>query len=1212
MKSLVRLRRERARPGEGAPDGRRSHTDVLVIGLGRRRGDHRRRPGAGRARRSPWSRRGPGSTPTPLEPFSLEEMVAKYRHHGLAAALGNPAIAYAEGRCVGGSTEINSGLYHRLPDHLADEWRATYAIDEFIARGARPLRRPRRERAVAWLGCRARRRRRRPLLERGATKLGLAQRRVRPGLPATTPPGRGTKQTMSRTHAPPGRGRRGDRSCPTAGCCGCCAGGDRVVGARCRRTHPAGGVERPRPSAPTTSSCAAAPSRRPALLQRSGIRRNIGTGLKLHPTIKIAARFPPPGRPRRRAHAPHHRVRPQPHHRRLGQPPGPRRAWPWPTPARPSTRPWPTGRTSSVYYAAIRSDGSGRVIAVPGLRVAARHLPAHRGRPQPAGPGPRAPGRGAAGGGRHRAATRRWSGGAGRPPRRRAGRLVGPRSPAPAANLMTVHLTSTRPHGREPGPHRRRQLRPGPGYGNLRVNDASLLPDAPGVNPQAAIMAIAARNADHFRGRAREAMPTDAERDVPWHRRRLARPLARGRPAPRAGWGRTWSAPWRRSGERVRCLVPTADEAAAAGGDRRPRSRSWWATSATRPPPTACSTGWARRRGVPRRRRDPPRALDPRVLRRQRRRHPARARPGPPGRRPPASCTCRPTRRSAPTRRPTTVFTEDSPYDPYMGYGRSKHEAEQLVQQAHDRGDVPTVIVRAPWFYGPYQPARQSQFFSRHPQGPVPARRRRHASGARWSTPTTWCRACCGPRWPRRRPGNAYWVADAEPYELREIIDTVAPGAGGRGPADVRAGDAAPAPGRGTRGRAVDAAPAGPGPLRRRPLHVLGELKATPSPATSPGPAPSWATSPRSPCARACGPASAGASTTGSSSVSTDRPGHRRQRLLRVDPGRAGPRPGRPRAHLRPQPAGRPGRRASSTSQGDVRDLDALREACDGVDVVLHNVAQVPLAKDHDLFWSVNVIGTANVLLAARDAGVARSCTPRPAPSSASPSPTRSTEDTPGRPLEAYGRAKLEAELLCRDAAAGGLDVIDRPAPHHPRPRPARHHRRPVRVRGRGRARLRARAGATTATSSCTPTTWPTPACGPPTARSRPTYNIGATEFGTMRETLQALVDHAGTGSRVRSLPAGPARAGMKGLATAGPGALRPLPLAALRRVAVVRHHPGPGRAGLDAAALQRLGRHRVLRVVPRPPRRRWRAATGSHHQSPVKLGLLKLLKRLP
>ncbi|MGH2685989.1 MAG: NAD-dependent epimerase/dehydratase family protein, partial [Actinomycetota bacterium] len=58
--------------------------------------------------------------------------------------------------------------------------------------------------------------------------------------------------------------------------------------------------------------------------------------------------------------------------------------------------------------------------------------------------------------------------------------------------------------------------------------------------------------------------------------------------------------------------------------------------------------------------------------------------------------------------------------------------------------------------------------------------------------------------------------------------------------------------------------------------------------------------------------------------------------------------------------------------EGDVRDRGVVREACDGVDVVLHNVAQVPLARDKDLFWSVNVAGTANVVVAARDAGVAK------------------------------------------------------------------------------------------------------------------------------------------------------------------------------------------------------------------------------------------------
>jgi nucleoside-diphosphate-sugar epimerase len=108
---------------------------------------------------------------------------------------------------------------------------------------------------------------------------------------------------------------------------------------------------------------------------------------------------------------------------------------------------------------------------------------------------------------------------------------------------------------------------------------------------------------------------------------------------------------------------------------------------------------------------------------------------------------------------------------------------------------------------------------------------------------------------------------------------------------------------------------------------------------------------------------------------------------------------------------------------GDVRDLDALQRASRGADVVLNNVAQVPLAKDRDLFWSVNVTGTANVLLAARDQAVAKVVHTSSSAIFGVPEANPVTEDTPGRPLEAYGRAKLEAEHLCHDAAAGGLDV---------------------------------------------------------------------------------------------------------------------------------------------------------------------------------------------
>src|SRR5438067_2151448 len=50
--------------------------------------------------------------------------------------------------------------------------------------------------------------------------------------------------------------------------------------------------------------------------------------------------------------------------------------------------------------------------------------------------------------------------------------------------------------------------------------------------------------------------------------------------------------------------------------------------------------------------------------------------------------------------------------------------------------------------------------------------------------------------------------------------------------------------------------------------------------------------------------------------------------------------------------------------QGDIRDAAAVERACRDVAVVHHNVAQVPLAKDRHLFWSVNVEGTENLLRA--------------------------------------------------------------------------------------------------------------------------------------------------------------------------------------------------------------------------------------------------------
>jgi nucleoside-diphosphate-sugar epimerase len=121
---------------------------------------------------------------------------------------------------------------------------------------------------------------------------------------------------------------------------------------------------------------------------------------------------------------------------------------------------------------------------------------------------------------------------------------------------------------------------------------------------------------------------------------------------------------------------------------------------------------------------------------------------------------------------PADRFTEDSPYNPYMGYGRSKWEAETLVRQANDRGDVPAVIVRAPWFYGPYQPSRQSQFFTAIRKGRFPLVGDGSQRRSMVYTDNLVQGLLCAER-TEKAAGSAYWIADAEPYTMTDILSTV-------------------------------------------------------------------------------------------------------------------------------------------------------------------------------------------------------------------------------------------------------------------------------------------------------------------------------------------------------------------------------------------------------------------------------------------------------
>jgi nucleoside-diphosphate-sugar epimerase len=212
---------------------------------------------------------------------------------------------------------------------------------------------------------------------------------------------------------------------------------------------------------------------------------------------------------------------------------------------------------------------------------------------------------------------------------------------------------------------------------------------------------------------------------------------------------------------------------------------------------------------------------------------------------------------------------------------------------------------------------------------------------------------------------------------------------------------------------------------------------------------------------------------------------------------------------------------------GDIRDQAAVERACLGIEVVHHNVAQVPLAKDRALFDSVNIQGTENLLRAARAAGVRKVVYTSSSAVFGVPDRNPVTEQTPPRPGEAYGRAKYEGERRCLAHVEQGADVTIV---------------RPRTILGHGRLGIFQilfewiRAGSNV------------PVLGPGDNRYQfvhaddlaeacilageragsAIYNCGTDRFGTMRETLEALCRHAATGSGVRSVPVAPAVWGMK------------------------------------------------------------------------------------
>jgi choline dehydrogenase-like flavoprotein len=438
----------------------------------------------------PWVEQGS------VVPFSLEQMGRQYRSGGVTVALGVPSIAYTEGRCAGGGTEVNSGLYRRPPEETLDAWRTRYRIEDFATDDLLSI----CEEVEAALSVQKVPGEHTPasdILRRGADRLGWKNDEIPRWM--TYPDGAGAtegqRQSMTRTYLP--------RAFAAGARILCEHRVDKIVLSGRRATSArltdlaatGGGTEAVTISFRDVIVCGGA-IQTPAILQRAGFRHRVGRTLAVHPTVKLAARFDDAVNTPEdvsvyqvKQFAPNISFGGSASHpglvalaltdnwRDFGQ----------------AVTAWPE---LAIYYAAITSEGRGLVQAIPGVRdplVTYRLTKRDRD---------------LLGQGLGRLAMVMLEAGAdevypsfkGAPVVRNRADLATMTTmfAATKASVMTVHLCSTAPMGGDDkwcATDSHGLVR---GSDNVYVNDAALLPEAPGVNPQASVMAVAIRNARRY------------------------------------------------------------------------------------------------------------------------------------------------------------------------------------------------------------------------------------------------------------------------------------------------------------------------------------------------------------------------------------------------------------------------------------------------------------------------------------------------------------------------------------------------------------------------------------------------------------------------------------------------------------------------------------------------------------------------------------------
>jgi nucleoside-diphosphate-sugar epimerase len=209
---------------------------------------------------------------------------------------------------------------------------------------------------------------------------------------------------------------------------------------------------------------------------------------------------------------------------------------------------------------------------------------------------------------------------------------------------------------------------------------------------------------------------------------------------------------------------------------------------------------------------------------------------------------------------------------------------------------------------------------------------------------------------------------------------------------------------------------------------------------------------------------------------------------------------------------------------GDIRDAAAVDRAVAGADAIVHAAAALPLADAREI-QSTNVEGTQLLLAAARRHAVARFIFISSTAVYGIPDHHPLTEDDRLQGVGPYGESKIAAEAACEAARAQGACVtVLRPKTFVGPERLGvfellydwayQGRSFPVLGRGENRYQLLDVEDLCELIDLC---------IGAGIDRANRTFNVGAVEFGTMRENVQAVLDRAGHGRRVISLPAAPA-----------------------------------------------------------------------------------------